>query len=113
MEFEQIRAAWTVLAGIMSAFVLCGGAVAVLSKLYNWARKPSDANAQRIKHIEECLDNDNRRIAKLERAMEESRQESKMLMRGVMQIMSHMVDGNHVDELRKCRDEFEMFLINK
>ena len=34
-------------------------------------------------------------------------------MRGVMQLMSHEIDGNHTAQLRETRDDMEKYLINK
>lgn len=95
--------------GAVVVFLALCGAVASVGAAWNcikaW-RKPSRDIANRVERHSEFLDRDNRRIGDLEES-------NRLIMRGVMQLMSHEIDGNHVDKLRDARDAMEQYLISK
>ena len=65
-----------------------------------------DKMAEQVEAHEERLANDHRRLTNLESS-------NRLIMRGVMQIMSHEMDGNHTAQLKEVRDDMERYLINK
>ncbi|MBQ9000276.1 MAG: hypothetical protein IJ087_00285 [Eggerthellaceae bacterium] len=109
----QAETAWLYIMGICGAIITLGGAIAVLVKLYRWVRKPSAENTDSIEQMMDYLASDKRRIEALERRQDEQEAESKLMLKSLMQIMSHEIDGNHKEQLRVTRDEVEQFLIDK
>jgi len=113
MEFSDATTAWAVIAAVLAAIVLIDNCAKSIERWKGKADAPTNDLADRMEHVEECLSNDNKRLTELEKAIGLQDKQNKLLMRGVMQMMTHMVDGNHVDQLRECRDEFQDFLINR
>lgn len=61
---------------------------------------------EHCEHVDECLDRDNKRLQKLEECLP-------LLLKGMKQLITHELDGNHVDKLEEVRDEMDNYLINR
>lgn len=110
----QLEAAWTAFMGICAAVIAVGGAAAVLVKLYQWQRKPSKDNADTLHEFETYLASDKRRIETLERQQLEASHQNKMMLRALMSLLDHEIDGkNHTAMLRESRDEIHGYLYDK
>ena len=59
------------------------------------------------------LDNDNKRIKDLEARQAEVEEAQKVLMRSMLALMSHAIDGNHTDDLKEARDNLQEYLIRR
>ena len=112
--FIQLEHFWIVLMGICAAVIAVGGAAAVLVKLYQWQRKPSKDNADTLHEFETYLASDKRRIETLERQQLEASHQNKMMLRALMSLLDHEIDGNnHTAMLRESRDEIHGYLYDK
>lgn len=102
-----------VLLAIAAGIIAIGGAFAaiehvadrVAAKSHRVADQVEEHERQLEKHAEH-LDNDNRRLNDVE-------QSNKIIMRGMMNLMSHEIDGNHTEQLKKSRDEMHEYLIER
>ena len=102
-----------VLIAIAAGIVAIGGAFTFIEHLSNLAATKQNAVAAQVaehtrlieKHSE-YLDSDNKRL----KNMEDS---NRLIMRGMMNLMTHEIDGNHVDQLVKTRNDIQKYLINK
>lgn len=109
----DLQTTLNVLLGIAAGIVAFGGALGVIEKLKEKATTRSNEVAATVakhatmleKHAQ-YLDNDDKRLE----SMEET---NRLIMRGVMQLMSHEIDGNHSAQLRETRDDMESYLINR
>lgn len=91
---------------LCGAIITIGGAAALIIKLYNWKKKPDKDAKEMIKKHSEQLDNDNKRLKELEEG-------NKVMMQAMLALMSHALDGNHTDELRKAHDTLKEYLIKR
>lgn len=104
---------WQIFLALASSIITMGGAGAVIFKIHNYFKRPnterdkalSDIN-DKLKSHDEKLDNDNRRLKELEEG-------NKVLMKAMLALMTHSIDGNHVEELRLARDEMQDYLIRR
>jgi hypothetical protein len=102
-----------VLIAIAAGIVAIGGAWTFIEHLGNLATTKQNRVAEQVaehtrlieKHAE-YLDSDNKRL----KEMEDS---NRLIMRGMMTLMTHEIDGNHADQLAKTRDEIQEYLISK
>lgn len=109
-EFETFV---RVLVAIAAGIVAIGGATTFVEHVADRATAKQSKVAEQVaeheraieKHME-YLNNDNNRL----KEMEES---NRLIMRGMLGIMTHEIDGNHVDELKQTRDEIQDYLINR
>ena len=102
-----------VLISIAAGIVAIGGAIGFIEHVIERASIKHNKVAEQVekhdraleKHAE-FLDNDNKRLQEMEIT-------NKLIMRGVMNIMSHEIDGNHTAQLKQTRDEMRDYLINR
>lgn len=81
--------------------------------LYRWSKKPDINRDEKLKGHDEMLDNDNKRINELEKKAEETEEALQILMKSMLALMSHSIDGNHTDDLKKARDDMQEYLIRR
>ncbi len=99
--------------------VLCGAVAAIclaaswLHKVWRHASKPHRDLKARVEELagqhddyDEYFRSDKMRLDGLEA-------DNKLVLRGVMQLMTHEIDGNHVDALRAARDDIQQHLIER
>ena len=90
-----------------------GAALAYIAKAIGWIKRPEvkqnavlEDHEKRIKRLEEKTDNDYNDIRKLQ-------QEMKMMLKAVVAIMKHEIDGNHTSDLQKVQKDIEDYLLEK
>lgn len=92
---EELNIFWSVLMGICAAVIAFGGAGAVIAKLF---AAPMRVQKQIEEHDEE---------------LKQSRKENAITLECILQMMNHMIDGNHTDQLICTRDKLQQFLIER
>lgn len=104
---------------IISLFLaFCGGisiigaAGVYIAKAVGWIRRPEHKqdemlqdHEKRISELEEKTENDYSDIKKLQ-------EEMAMMLRAVMALVSHSLDGNNKDELKDSKKEINVYLQN-
>lgn len=96
----------TVFLGIAGGIGVIGGAATFIEHVAEKINQPQRDTQQQVEDHEKRLANDHKRLSELETS-------NRLIMRGVMQLMSHEVDGNHTAQLMETRDEMEQYLINR
>lgn len=61
---------------------------------------------EHCEHVDDCLDRDLKRLNQQDVAIN-------LLLRGMLQLMTHELDGNHVDKLEAARDDIQNYLIER
>ena len=90
-----------------------GGAVAIIVSFIKWIQKPDTPRDEKLKKHDELLDNDNKRLKYLEEKQIETDDAYKILLKSMLAMMSHELDGNHTNELKKAKDELQEYLITR
>ena len=90
-----------------------GAAAAYVAKAVGWLRKPEhtqntilEDHEKRIKKLEENTSTDYKEILKLQK-------EVKMVLKAVVAIMKHEIDGNNTNDLEKVQTEITDYLVEK
>lgn len=104
---------WNFIQVASAGIITLGGAGAIFVGLYRWFKKPDINRDEKIKGHDEKLDNDNRRLNELEKKQVETEEALQILMKGMLALMTHSIDGNHTDELEKARDDMHEYLIKR
>lgn len=110
---EDINAAWVAISSLMTGGILIASFTAACAKLYGWARKPTEDNSEHLEQHDEMLARDLRRLDRHDEMLEEQKRCNQLIMSGTLQIMNHMIDGNHTDQLIESRDNMQAYLINR
>ena len=109
----MIEQLWNAIQVICAGIIVLGGAGGIVVGLYKWAKKPDLNRDEKLKGHDEMLDNDNKRLNKLEEAQAEMEETQRILMKSMLALMSHAIDGNNTDGLRSAKDELQEYLIRK
>lgn len=104
---------WNIFQVACAGIITIGGAGAVIVGLYKWAKKPDDDRDDRLKRHDEMLDSDNKRLKELEREQAEMKEAQQVLMKSILALMSHSIDGNHQEELKLARDNMQEYLLRR
>lgn len=107
---EELRNATTIFA---SWVISIGGAGAIFVGLYRWFKKPDVNRDEKLKEHDDKLDNDFRDIKELKKRQEETDKAMQILMKSMLALMSHSIDGNHIEELKMARDDMQNYLIRR
>ena len=92
--------------------VSISAAMGVLVKVIKKIKEPNTTQDSRIEALEKradltdkMLDNDNRRLTKLEN-------ESSLTLRAVLALLKHGINGNDTQSMKDSMDRIEYFLVN-
>lgn len=91
---------------LCGSIITIGGAGTILIKIIEKQKKPDKDRDEMIKKHTEMLDNDNKRLKAVEG-------DNKIIMKALLAIMQHDVDGGHTDTLRATMEELQEHLINR
>lgn len=104
---------WTILMGCCSALITISAAVAVIVSAVKKLKEPENVQNKKIDSIEarlkiheEYFNNDNRRISAIEEG-------NRVTQKALLALMSHAINGNDIDELKKAQASLKEYLINK
>ena len=90
-----------------------GGAGAIIVSVIKWFRTPDLKRDEELKRHESLLDNDNKRLKELEKEQAEMKEAQSILMKSILALMSHSIDGNHIEELKMARDDMQNYLLRR
>lgn len=80
-------------------------AVFGLWKIVKEIKKPSDDLREAVTKHDRLLDNDNKRIHKIEES-------NQLILRCMLDLINHEITGNGIEKMKKTRDDLQEFLIN-
>lgn len=102
----MIENAWQYVSLICVAITTLGGAGAIIISIIKWWKQPDKDRDTMLKEHEKKLESDHKRLNELEES-------NKIMMQSMLAIMSHLIDGNHTDQLQKARDDLQDYLIRR
>ncbi len=74
-------------------------------KIIKELRKPSDDLREKVEKHDRLLDNDNKRIHKIEES-------NQLILRCMLDLINHEITGNGIEKMKQTRDDLQEFLIN-
>lgn len=113
---DEIQAIYTVIKLLLmlaGSIITIGGAGAVIIGLIKWAKKPDQTRDEKVKEHEETLKKHTELLERDHRRLQALEEGNNVMMRSMLALMSHSLDGNHTDELRQARDEMQDYLIRR
>lgn len=102
-----------VLLAIAAGIVALGGAYGVIEHLSDRANAKRGELADKVAEHEHKLEEHAEHLYSDNKRLNDVENSNRLIMRGVMQLMSHEIDGNHTSQLKETRDDMEQYLINK
>ena len=104
---------WTIIQLIANSIIMLGGAGAIIASIIRWMRKPDTDRDDKLKRHDEMFDNDNKRLNELEKEQKEMKEAQQVLMKSMLALMSHAIDGNHTEDLKMARDDMQEYLLRR
>lgn len=101
-----METAWQYVSLICVGITTLGGAGAIVISIIKWWQKPDKDRDEMLKEHDKKLDNDHKRLLELEEG-------NKVMMQAMLAMMSHSIDGNHVEDLKQARDDLQKYLIRR
>lgn len=111
---------WTLLLACCSALITISAAMSIVISAIKKLKEPENAQNHEIQALkndvieiraqlkvhDEYFGNDNRRLSSIEEG-------NRVTQRALLALMSHAINGNDVDKLKKAESELKEYLINK
>jgi len=102
---------YTFLMALCGAIITLAAATAVIIKVVQRARQPEESQNKRIEDLEkkverfeQLFDNDNKRLIELEKG-------NRVTQQALLALLSHALNGNDVDSLKKAKAKMENYLL--
>ena len=102
IEYSDIQTAVVVIVLFCATVVTIDKFVEIVKKMI----KPKSDIDKRFDEYDMMFAEDHKKDLERDEAI-------RLLIRGMSQLMTHEIDGNHVDQLTKTRDDMNEFLINQ
>lgn len=109
----MIEQLWNAIQVICAGIIVLGGAGGIIVGLYKWAKKPDQNRDEMLKGHEDKLEKDYKAIQELQKKQGETDEALQILMKSMLALMSHAIDGNNTDGLRNAKNELQEYLIRK
>lgn len=74
-------------------------------KIIKEVRKPNHDLKAKVERHDELLDNDNKRMKKIEES-------NQMILKSLIAIINHEITGNGIEKMKEAREDLQNFLIN-
>lgn len=104
---------FTSVLAVCGAITAVAAAAAVIISLVKKAKMPNELQNQRLDNIEKKInehddwfENDDKRLKNIENG-------NRITQKAILALLSHGIDGNDVDGMRKAKEELQGYLIEK
>lgn len=102
-----------VLVAIAAGIVAIGGAYTFIEHLIDKASVKSHKIIEQVDKHERTLDKHTEYLANDNQRLKDVEDTNRLIMRGIMNLLSHEIDGNHTVQLEKVRDDMNKYLMDK
>lgn len=103
----------TQLLAVFGGIACVGGGIAYLVKLWTWLKSPNTkqdeiikAHGEQLEKHQSMLNHDNDRLNDLE-------EQDRLVMQALFALLSHGIDGNDIEAMRRVKDQIQKYLIQK
>jgi uncharacterized protein YutE (UPF0331/DUF86 family) len=100
---------WGIITTILAGIVLVGNASGVLYKWISPAYKLKTTVEEHEKAIKSIKEHEKKDLETLQQLDANSR----LQLKTMLDIVNHFIDGNHVEQMKKTRDEIQDMLADK
>lgn len=104
---------YSLLLAASGCIITVSGAIGVIIKWVQAAKKPNAEQNARLDAIEKRLDNHDRMLANDDKRQANLEEGNRVTMEALLALLSHGIDGNDVEGMKKAKREIQDFLISK
>lgn len=102
---------WQGILLVCGGIITIGGAVAVIQKLLKSAKKPQANIKKDIGCIKKTLLDHDRFFKNDKESIEDITKGQEIMFKSHLALISHAIDGNDINQLKKVKSELQTFLI--
>lgn len=109
----EISDLWLKIAAGLGAIVLIWNAFNAIKNLLGVASAPNRKQDERLKKLEERLDEVEKSLTTAKGRFDTVDTENRIILTALSALLDHGIDGNHIEPLKKAKEELQAHLINK
>ena len=113
LTFESFIGAGVVLLILAGAYSTIMSAIKTHREEKKLKNSPIEKLEEIVKQHEQFLASDKVRIERLEKDAKTNQNENRLMMRMLLALTRHAIDGNNIADLKDMRDEVNDYLVNK
>lgn len=100
-----------IILGVCGAITAVGAAIAVIAKAVSAIKAPSKKIEERLTAVEQKLEKHGGYLSSDQERLEAIEEGNKVTQRALLALLSHGIDGNDVEGMRKAKAELQDYLI--
>ena len=104
---EQVYLTILAIAGFITSVT---AAIKIIGDVIKKAKEPDQIQNQRIETVEKRVDELDEKVDAVAANKDKANEAWALYMQAMFDLINHELDGNHVDQLRKTRDELQKFI---
>lgn len=104
---------WGWILAFCAAIITIAGAVAVVIKVINAAKKPNNDQNARLTALEERVGRHDQILAKDNIRIETIEAGTRVTQQALLALLDHGLDGNNVEQMKKAKDALQKHLIER
>lgn len=116
LTFDEVGITIAVIAVALTFIVLVWNAVKAIHDWRQMARRPTsdriEDHERRIVHLEECCEETREKLAGDWEFRQEEAEFNKLMLRSVKHLLSHEIDGNDIEDLRRMEADIDNYLFD-
>ena len=109
----MITISWSALIAICAAVVTVSGAIGAIVKLIRWFKRPEVRQDENINKLTSRMDGVEDKLLKDKERLEDLETGLKYTLESLLALLSHSLDGNDIDSIRKAKKHLNDYLIQK
>ena len=102
-----------ILLAICAGITCIAGAVAVIVNVVVKIQSPNKKQDERIKKLEETVKTHDEILNSSDKRFVEIENGNRVMQRALLALLSHGIDGNEIDGMRRAKTELETYLTSK
>lgn len=110
---KMITISWSALIAICAAVVTVSGAIGAIVKLIRWLKKPEVRQDESIDKLTSRMDTVENKLSKDKERLEDLETGLKYTLESLLALLSHALDGNDIDSMKKAKKHLNDYLIQK
>lgn len=104
---------WQAILAICAAVSVIAVAVGHVIKAVNAAKAPGQKTQDRIKALEDKSEKYDEFFRKDKERLDAIEEGNRVTQKAILALLSHGIDGNDVESMKKAKEELQQFLIDK
>lgn len=109
----MITISWSALIAICAAVVTVSGAIGAIVKLIRWLKRPEVRQDENIGKLTSRMDTVENKLSKDKERLEDLETGLKYTLESLLALLSHALDGNDIDGMKKAKKHLNEYLIQK